>query len=262
MNAQNVIAKELSIETVHGPLAVTYWDPAVQSQKSPLIMFHDSLGAISLWRQFPALLALKTGRRVIAYDRFGFGKSAIRTDKLSADFVPQEPALVLPILKEEFGFSNFIAMGHSVGGAMAIEAAAQFPNDCASLVTIAAQTFAEDVTLNGIREAKKLFADPAQLQRLEKYHGPRTEWVVSAWIDTWLSDEFQQWTLNDALPKIICPALVIHGSDDEYGSTIHTDIISKKTSGPVTVEILQGGHHMPHRESEDFVLTLIEEFLA
>jgi hypothetical protein len=39
-------------------------------------------------------------------------------------------------------------------------------------------------------------------------------------------------------------------------------LFPKKNSGPVLVEILQGGHHMPHRESKGFVLTLIEEFLA
>ncbi|NVK19509.1 MAG: alpha/beta hydrolase [Methylocystaceae bacterium] len=261
MNVECSVVKEFSLETEQGTLAFRCWEPEIQSNAAPIILFHDSLGAISLWRQFPDLLAQQTGRTVIAYDRLGFGRSAVRTDKLPADFVGQEPQTIIPLLNEQLDISKFVALGHSVGGAMAIETAAQFPDQCVGLVTIAAQTFAEDVTLNGIRDAKKMFADPDQLKRLEKYHGERAKWVVDAWIETWLSDEFADWTLKDTLPKVTCPALVIHGSDDEYGSTIHPRIIAQNVSGSASVEVLEGNRHMPHRENEAHVITLVKDFL-
>jgi len=52
----------------------------------PLVLLHDSLGSVELWRDFPALLARDTGRRVIAYDRAGFGRSDARTGRLSFDW--------------------------------------------------------------------------------------------------------------------------------------------------------------------------------
>src|SRR5690606_4641251 len=39
----------------------------------PIVLFHDSLGCIELWRSFPERLAKTTGHDVIAYDRLGFG---------------------------------------------------------------------------------------------------------------------------------------------------------------------------------------------
>ncbi|NVJ93582.1 MAG: alpha/beta hydrolase [Methylocystaceae bacterium] len=261
MNMEHVAVKEMAIDTSEGTLAVSCWNSDVQSDLPPIIMFHDSLGSIALWREMPAKLASMTGLKVIAYDRLGFGRSSVRTDKLSNDFVAREPENVIPVLCKEFDFNNFIALGHSVGGAMTIESAAQFPAQCQAIITIAAQTYAEDVTLNGIREAKVLFSDPKQLERLARYHGERAKWVVDAWIETWLSDAFKDWTLAETLPRVQCPALIFHGSDDEYGSTVHADIIAQKVSGSAQVEIMEGYHHMPHRENEDLVLQGIQNFI-
>ncbi|MCR2726207.1 alpha/beta hydrolase, partial [Salmonella enterica] len=84
----------------------------------------------------------------------------------------------------------FIAFGHSVGGGMGICCAAAHPDDCRALITESAQTFAEDRTLDGIRAAQRNFAEPGQLDRLKKYHGDKAAWVLSAWVDTWLSPAF------------------------------------------------------------------------
>ncbi|MGH8437583.1 MAG: alpha/beta fold hydrolase [Pseudomonas sp.] len=40
-----------------------------------MVLFHDSLGCIALWRDFPQQLSEATGREVVAYDRLGFGQS-------------------------------------------------------------------------------------------------------------------------------------------------------------------------------------------
>src|SRR5690606_40408263 len=82
---------------------------------------------------------------------------------------------------------------------------------------ISAQTFVEDVTLAGIRDADRGFAEKEQMDRLRKYHGDKAQWVLSAWVDTWLSEPFQDWTLSDTLPRVLCPVLAIHGDQDELG---------------------------------------------
>jgi hypothetical protein len=35
--------------------------------------------------------------------------------------------------------------------------------------------------------ARDNFAQPGQLERLARYHGDKAAWVLSAWVDTWLS---------------------------------------------------------------------------
>ena len=49
----------------------------VESPKPPIVLFHESLGCIELWRDFPRKLSQITGREVIAYDRLGFGQSDV-----------------------------------------------------------------------------------------------------------------------------------------------------------------------------------------
>jgi pimeloyl-ACP methyl ester carboxylesterase len=225
---------------------------------APILLFHDSLGCIELWRSFPKALAVTTGRCVIAYDRLGFGRSDPYPGRLGSDFIGREAQHVVPRLCEQFGITEFVACGHSVGGGMAVETAARFPTRCQALVTIAAQAFVEDRTLEGIRVAQREFQDPANLARLAKYHGDKAQWAVDAWIETWLSPVFEHWTLNEALAAVRCPVLAIHGDRDEYGSIEHPKRIA---AGRGTARILPDTGHVPHREREELLVDVIQQFL-
>lgn len=59
------------------------------------------------------------------------------------------------------------------------------------------------------------------MQRLARYHGNKARWVVDAWTETWLSPDFADWSLTEKLQQVLCPTLVIHGTEDEYGSIRH-----------------------------------------
>jgi pimeloyl-ACP methyl ester carboxylesterase len=43
--------------------------------RAPIVMLHEGLGSVGLWRGFPTALNHATGRRVIAFSRFGHGHS-------------------------------------------------------------------------------------------------------------------------------------------------------------------------------------------
>src|SRR5690554_14025 len=255
--------QEHFVSTPTGDIYVKSWAPAASSQASttaPVVMFHDSLGSVELWREFPEQLALSLGRKVIAYDRPGFGRSYIRTEKLETDFILNEASGPFAAIRSELGIEEFIALGHSVGGAMAAVCAASFPEQCAALITEAAQAFVEDRTVEGIRDAKQVFAQDGQINRLRKYHGEKAEWVLRAWTDTWLSEEFQHWTLKEILTKVRCPVLAIHGEDDEFGSGAHPELYTSLPSGPCFLELLKDCGHVPHREKPDVVTAAIERF--
>ncbi|CAD5277209.1 Pimeloyl-ACP methyl ester carboxylesterase [Bosea sp. 62] len=237
------------------------WTPSdpKADRLTPVLLFHDSLGAIELWRSFPEKLATATGRRVVAYDRLGFGRSDPHPGTLGLDFVADEAESVVPQLCDQLGLCDFIACGHSVGGCMAIETAARWPGRCQALVTIAAQTFIEDRTLAGIRVAQQDFQNPDNFARLARYHGDKTPWVLEAWIGTWLSPAFADWTLDRPLAAMRCPVLAIHGELDEYGSLRHPPRIAE---GRGETLILPGVGHVPHREAEDVLVAAIAGFLA
>jgi pimeloyl-ACP methyl ester carboxylesterase len=262
-NRRDLACEEIYVTTKLGRLYVKAWgwDRADDKAKAPIVLFHDSLGCIEVWRELPERLALATGHPVIAYDRLGFGGSDPHPARLNAGFVKDEALTAFPALKDQLHLDRFIVFGHSVGGGMAIGVASAFPAEAQALITVAAQAFVEDRTLKGIRDAKQAFTDARQFERLTRYHGAKAQWVLTAWTESWLSQEFADWRVDEDLKQVRCPVLVIHGDRDEYGSVVHPKRIGALSAGPATVEILTDCGHVPHRERESDVLAMISRFL-
>src|SRR5690349_3847018 len=136
------------VEHPQGQIFTRSWAPAGGADPvagpSPILLLHDSLGCVELWRDFPAALSRATGREVIAYDRLGFGRSAPRIGRPTLGFVAEEASAYMPVILKQLGVGGFIALGHSVGGGMAVHCAAALASRCEALVTVAAQVFPED----------------------------------------------------------------------------------------------------------------------
>lgn len=243
-------------------LQVRTWQPeeAPKDNAPTLFLFHDSLGCIDLWRDLPERLVESTGLSVVAYDRLGFGSSDPNPETLRCDFISQEVQLVVSEVIRALSLGRLIPLGHSVGGAMAIETAFRYPDLCEAVIAISAQTCVEEQTLVGIREAKKAFSAPQQMERLARYHGSKAPWVLASWIETWLADDFRSWTLEPALKSLKCPLLAIYGEDDEYCSAVHPNRIRTLSTGRTTVKTLEGCGHLPHRERPEEVMALIADF--
>ena len=245
-----------------GTVFTRHWRPDTARGSGPtIILFHDSLGSVALWRDFPQALAEATALPVLAYDRLGFGQSDRAPGPATAAFIADEARSALPILLDAFEITQFIGFGHSVGGAMAVHAAAAFPEPCLAVVTESAQAFVEDRTLEGIRAAAIQFADPAQKARLDRYHGDKTDWVLGAWIDTWLSPAMDGWTLDPALQAMCSPLLAIHGDRDEFGSHAHPKRIVSQAGGHSDIRLIDDCGHVPHREQPVKVLGAVTAFL-
>jgi pimeloyl-ACP methyl ester carboxylesterase len=246
-----------------GRLFARSWTPArVDAASAPLVLLHDSLGCVELWRDFPAALAEATGRRVVAYDRLGFGRSDAWHDPLPLDFIADEARHGFPVVLQQLGIERFAVFGHSVGGGMAVHCAAAWADRCEALVTESAQALVEDLTVQGLLAAKEQFKVPEQMQRLARYHRDKAAWVLEAWLGTWLSPAFRGWSLRAVLPQVTCPTLVIHGAQDEYGSASQAAFIHRHVGGAATLRLLANTGHVPHREQAAQVLALAAEFLA
>jgi pimeloyl-ACP methyl ester carboxylesterase len=252
------------IESSRGILYVREWTPSDLGldDAATILMFHDSLGCVELWRDFPQQLAAMTGRRVVAYDRVGFGRSDPHRGALPVTFIRDEAVDVVPRLREALQLDQIVAFGHSVGGAMAVATAASLPDACVAVVTVSAQSFIEDQTLAGIRVAQADFERPGQFERLARYHGTKARWVLDSWITTWLSPAFAGWRLDDELQRVHCPVLAFHGDRDEYGSAQHAERIARLAQGASRAVILEDCGHVPHREQPARVLTEVVRFLA
>ena len=238
------------------------WQSAdCKAELAPIVLIHESLGSVAQWRNFPELLAEQTKRQVIAYDRLGFGQSSALNQPLDLDFVIDEAQTTFSALIQAINIQKFVVAGHSVGGGMAVAVAEKFPLHCLAVITMSAQSQVEQITLDGIREAKQLFAEPKMLAKLAKYHGDKAQWVLDAWTETWLDPKFATWNLDAYLARIQSPILVIHGEHDQYATLaqprrfIHLALVEKQ------MEILPNCGHFPHQEQTQQVLVAIEKFL-
>lgn len=248
-------------EVPGGRVFVRRWH-AGDSGRPPIVLMHDSLGCVELWRDFPPALAQATCADVIAYDRLGFGKSTARGERPGIDFVEEEARTFFPAIREALALTRFSLFGHSVGGGMALAIAATQGSDCVSAIAESAQAFVEPRTLAGIRAAETQFADPVQVAKIARWHGNKARWVLDAWTQVWLSPEFSTWSLDAVLGRIRCPVLAIHGDLDEYGSEEFPRRIVVGVRGPAELAILKGCGHVPHRERRDEVLGLAAAFLT
>ena len=249
------------VEVPGGQVWTRSWCPP-DSQAAAWVLLHDSLGSVEQWRGFPQALAQHTGRRVVAYDRLGFGQSSVRHTPAQHDFIDVEAQQVLPALTQALGLPRYVLLGHSAGGGMALRAAAEPGSGCVAVVTLAGQAFIEERTLEGIRAAQRAFEDSAQFARLTRWHGERARWVLDAWTQVWLSPAFRHWSLGEHLGRITCPVLALHGDADEYGSSACPQAIVQGVSGAAQMALLADCGHVPHREHESTVLAQLQAFLA
>jgi pimeloyl-ACP methyl ester carboxylesterase len=227
-----------------------------------VVLLHDSLGSVGLWRDLPERLAAATGLGVLAYDRRGHGASAPFGPRPRTNAYLHEEAATLDRILAEAGIGDAALFGHSDGGTIALLAAARHPGRVRAVVAEAAHVFVEERTLHGIREAQRALADGDLLSRLERHHGDKAEALAAAWIGTWLSPAFRGWNVEAELPRIRCPVLVLQGELDEYGTEAQVHAIARGVAGRARPLLLPGLRHTPHREDPEAVLRITAEFLA
>ena len=61
--------------TLDGKRLETAWWGAPADMAPTLVLLHEGLGCVALWRDFPERLAAATGCGVFAWSRLGYGKS-------------------------------------------------------------------------------------------------------------------------------------------------------------------------------------------
>ncbi|WP_271767651.1 alpha/beta fold hydrolase [Aquimarina algiphila] len=226
----------------------------IDKRKPTFIFLHDSLGCNELWRDFPQKLASETGYNAISYDRQGYGQSEPFTIlERDHNYLKKEAQTLGKIIKH-LSLKNVILFGHSDGGSIALLAAALFPESIIGIITEGAHVFVEQETINGIKAAIEAYKNTNLREKLIKYHGDKTDDVFRVWTKTWLSKSYQSWNIEEYLPHIICPSLIIQGKKDEYGTIDQVNAIVNTTKGNSTSLLIPEVGHTPHRENPEVVI--------
>lgn len=228
-----------------------------EPDKPPLVLLHDGLGSVSAWRRFPEALHAATSRRVIAFSRFGHGRSGPPPAPRTPAFFHEEASSVLPEVLRQVEAEDPILVGHSDGASIALIHAGTHP--VLGLVLIAPHVVVEEVTIAAARETRERFETGDLRERMARHHVD-PDVTFRNWYEVWLDPVFRAWNLEPDAERVDCPVLLIQGADDAYGTLDQLDRIEARVQGPVRRVILPGGHRL-HREAPESLVREVARFL-
>jgi pimeloyl-ACP methyl ester carboxylesterase len=239
------------------------WVGCAQSDDPVVVFLHEGLGSISLWRDFPQRFCSDNGFRGIVFSRYGYGRSTPRPPggPLPLSYLHEQAHDALPAFLHALGIERPWLFGHSDGASIALLHAARYPDDVSGIVAMAPHIFVEDITLEGIRAAREAYRATDLRARLARHHADADpDAVFSNWCDTWLAPSFRAWNIEAELAQIRCPALLIQGEGDEYGSLRQIDGIQEKVPQAQMLVLADCGHS-PHRDQPRLVAQRAAAFI-
>jgi pimeloyl-ACP methyl ester carboxylesterase len=222
-----------------------------------LVLLHEGLGSVGLWRDFPGKLADATGLPAFVYSRAGYGKSDAAVMPRTVRYMHEEAEL-LPEILAAAGIDDPVLVGHSDGASIAIIHAGSGGKPRA-LVLEAPHVFTEEMGLRSIANAREAYERGDLRQRLAKHHRD-VDAAFWGWNRPWLDPEFRQWNLEEFLPRIGAPVLVVQGEQDEYGTQKQVDAVQRGVPNAEVLLLPRCGHS-PHKDQPEATLRGIAGFL-
>ncbi len=247
----------------------------VEAGQGPtVVLIHGLAASLYSWRYTIVPLA-QAGFRVIAFDNRGFGFS----DKPAQGYANATYAGVLFGLLDSLGVSDAVLVGHSMGGAIAAEAALMRPDRARGLVLVDAAGLGVrwpfmlrvarwpvvGALFNGLRGRsatarilKALYADPSRItnQDVDQYYAPLAEPGFGRSLRGVLR-EFRFDGLQGRLGQIQTPTLVMWGAQDGLiPATVGHAMVSGL--GHAALERFSGvGHALPEEAPAVFNRALL-----
>lgn len=202
--------------------------------------------------------------RVVTLDLPGFGNSE-RGDNL---YSPQNYVAILRFVTEHYGLSRFDLVGHSMGAAVSLLYAAEFPQQVNRLVVVDVAGILHRVAIGKYVVAGKLNDDRDEVNRTESYVVKIIEKLGGLY--SFFSDgaaensehvragiELADFDFSPVLKKLKLPVLIVWGKNDPI-APLRTAMVLQKRIQNTHMEVIDGAGHVPMREkSEEFNMLLM-----
>jgi len=238
------------------------WYGPAPDRAPTIVMWHEGLGCVALWRDFPERLAERTGCGVFVYSRAGYGASDPITLPRPLTYMEDEAKYVVPKLLDAIGFRRGVLLGHSDGASIAAVYAGSIEDHrVRGLVLFAPHFFTEEVGLDSIAAARNAYETGDLKARLARYHGANVDCAFGGWSQAWLAPGFRNWDILDSVAHIRVPILIVQGRSDEYGTLAQLDKAVENAYCPVETVVLEDCGHAPHLDQSAATLTETAAFI-
>ncbi len=242
-------------------LETRWWGPRSEDMPA-LVLLHEGLGCVALWRDFPDVLAETLGCGVFAYSRFGYGGSDPVMLPRPMSYMHDEAIEMLPRVLDAVGATA-----------------------CRADRTLRWRVDRGDPCRRGARSARSRCGDDRRAflssrtstSRQSARSGRTTE---PATCGRGLRAITTTWTLRSTdgttpgsihgsvvstsphrLSRIEVPVLALQGTDDPYGTDEQLRVLERVATCPVTTRLISGARHAPHLEARDATLQAIVPFV-
>lgn len=249
----NITIGEMSLECA-------WFGPKPQDGPT-IVMMHEGLGSVSIWRDFPERLAQATKAGVFVFSRAGYGRSSPALLPRPVNYLHREAVEVLPKVLAAIDFKRGILLGHSDGGSIAaIYAGSVQDHRVRGLVLIEPHFFVEDMNIAAIRKTAETYQSSSLRSRLAKHHAD-ADATMQGWLDFWLHPQFQSFDIREELRYIRVPILIVKGENDPYGTIEQVRAAETECYCPVESIIVPKAKHSPHYEQPEMTLDAIASFI-
>ena len=130
--ASTGFAQTKPTKTGHVPVNGVNYYYEIHGQGEPLLLLHGGLGSIDMFR--PVLPTLAKGRRLIAVDLHGHGRTTLGDRPISLVDMGEDMAAIL----NKLGTAQVDVFGYSLGGGVALRLAVQHPEMVRRLALVSA----------------------------------------------------------------------------------------------------------------------------
>jgi len=235
-----------------------------RKDEPPIILIHGAGSNHLIW---PADIRRLPGQRVLAADLPGHGKSSGISQQALSIYADQMVDFLAAL-----GLYQAVFIGHSMGGAIALDLAARHPEQVAGLGLIATGAYL-GVDASFLETLSHPVMVPTALHQFQtKAFGPHAaptliEQCMQAMKEVRSSVLYGDWRacakfdLREAVAKIEAPAWVIAGSEDRLTPIAYSHFLAERLPA-ARLQIIPGAGHMVLVEQPERVAQGLNQFLG
>lgn len=228
---------------------------------SPLVLLHGGMLTVDL--NFDTLIStLAEKHRLIGVEMQGHG----RTADIDREITPANLASDVTALLDTLGIDSAHVLGHSMGGAVALELGVSYPDRVRSLVPVSASVRPDGMHEDLSDPAKQAtstrmptaqdFAEFADAYKRLSPHPEHFEQFLATMSSS--AADLKGWT-DEQLAGITAPTLVVVG-DHDFTTVEHAALMLELIPGS-RLAVLPGTTHMQATRRADLLLPMLAGFL-